>query len=102
MFFELSVDTCLKYAANEITEENRDLLDLAQSLGVDTPQTLVVRVMTDVVTNADEEQKVESIREAIKTFRSRRERLKGMVALSERLISSIDEDINNMEQLLRD
>ena len=89
---------CLTYAANEITKEKRDLLDLVRSLDVDTPQTYVVRILTDKREKSDKEQKVEIIHEAIKTLRSRRERLRGMIELSESLVSSIDEDIKSLEQ----
>lgn len=94
----LIIDMCLTYAANEITKEKRDLLDLVRSLDVDTPQTYVVRILTDKREKSDKEQKVEIIHEAIKTLRSRRERLRGMIELSESLVSSIDEDIKSLEQ----
>jgi hypothetical protein len=76
------------------------LLELAKSLDADTPITSVVRILTDEQEKSDEEQKAEVIREAIKTLRSRRERLKKLVEMSELLASSIDDDIKSMEQSL--
>ena len=96
----LLISMCLKSAANEIKEEKRDLLELARSLDADTPITSVVRILTDEQEKSDEEQKAEVIREAIKTLRSRRERLRKMVEMSELLASSIDDDIKSMEQSL--
>ena len=96
----LLISMCLKNVANEITEEKRDLLELARSLNADTPITSVVRILTDEQEKSDEEQKAEVIREAIKTLRSRRERLRSMVEMSELLVSLIDDDIKSMEQSL--
>jgi hypothetical protein len=96
----LLINMCLKNAANEITEEKRDLLELARSLDADTPITSIARILIDEREKSDEEQKAEVIREAIKTLKSRRERLRKMVEMSELLASSIDDDIKNMEQSL--
>lgn len=96
----LLIGMCLKNAANEITEEKRDLFELARSLDADTPKTYVVRILTDEQGKSGEEQKAEVIREAIKTLRNRRERLRKMVEMSELLASSIDDDIKSMEQSL--
>ena len=96
----LLIGMCLKNTANEITEEKRDLLELARSLNADTPITYVVKTLTDEQEKSDEEQKTEVIREAIKTLKNRRERLRKMVEMSELLVSSIDDDIKSMEQLL--
>lgn len=96
----LLISMCLKNVAQEIAEEKSDLLELARSLDADTPITHVVRILTDEQEKSDGEQKVEVIREAIKTLRSRRERLMSMVEMSELLVSSIDADIKSMEQSL--
>ena len=96
----LLIGMCLKYAANEIAEEKRDLLELAKSLDADTPITNVIVTLTDEQEKSNEEQEAEVIREAIKTLRSRRERLRKMVEMSELLVSSIDDDIKSMEQLI--
>ena len=96
----LLISMCLKNVANEIAEEKRDWFELARSLDADTPITSVVRILTDEQEKSDEEQKAEAIREAIKTLRSRRERLRKMVEMSELLVSSIDDDIKSMEQSL--
>jgi hypothetical protein len=96
----LLIGMCLKNVAQEIAEEKRDLLELARSLDADTPITYVVRVLTDEQEKSDEEQKVEVIREAIKTLRNRRERLRSMVEMSEFLAVSIEEDIKGLEELL--
>jgi len=96
----LLIGMCLKNAASEIAEEKRDWFELARSLDADTPITSVVRILTDEQEKSDEEQKAEVIRETIKTLRSRRERLRKMVEMSELLVSSIDDDIKSMEQSL--
>lgn len=98
----LIIDTCLKYAANEVTEEKQELFDLAESLDIDTLETFAVRFITDVGEKSDTEQEAELIRETIKNLQNRRERITEMVALSKHLITSIDEEIHDMEQLLRD
>lgn len=96
----LLISMCLRNVADEITEDKRDLFELARSLDADTPETFVVKILTDEQKQSDEEQKTEAIREAIKTLRNRRERLREMVEMSELLLSSIDDDIKSLEQLL--
>lgn len=96
----LLIGMCLRNTANEIAEEKRDLLELARSLDADSPITHIVRILTDEQEKSDEEQKAEVIRAAIKTLRSRRERLRAMVEMSELFVSSIDDDIKSMEQSL--
>ena len=94
------IDMCLKNAANEITEEKRDLFELARSLDADTPIISVVRILIDEQEKSDEKQKAEVIREAIKILRSRCERLRKIVEISEIFVSSIDDDIKSLEQSL--
>ena len=96
----LLIDMCLKKTANEITEEKLDLFELAKSLDVDTHRTGVVRILADEQKKSEEEQNAEILREAIKTLRKRRERLRAMVEMSERLVTSIDIDIESMKQSL--
>lgn len=96
----LLIVMCLKYAANEISEEKQDLLELAASLDADTPITVVIRTLADEQKISENEQKAEDVRAAIKTLRNRRERLRAMVENSERLLSSLDDDIEAMEQSL--
>jgi hypothetical protein len=98
----LLIGMCLKKAANEITEEKCDLLELAKSLDADTPRTFVVRFLTDKQEKSDKEKKTAIIREAIKTLRRRREQLREMVEMSERLVTSIDVDIESMEKSLNE
>lgn len=94
------ISLCLQKAANEINEKNEELLELVKSLDVDTPRTIVVRVITEKQEQSDEEQQIEHLRDNIESLRERRDRLKAVVEMSERLFISIDIDIESLEKTL--
>ena len=97
----LLIKICLENAANDITEENSDLIEVARSLDVDTPITHVLRTLTSEDEKSEEEQKTEVIHDAIKNLRNRRDKLRKMIEMSELVATSIDNDIGKMEQSLR-
>ncbi len=96
----LLISLCLQKAANEINEKNQELLELVRSLDVDTPRSIVVRIITEKQEQSDDEQQIESLREKIESLKERRDRLKAMVEMSERLFTSIDTDIESLEKAL--
>lgn len=96
----LLIKMCLTNVANDIKDSAQDWFDLANSIEADTPTTHVVRILLDKPTLSEEEIEIEKIKEAIETLKERRQRLDGVLSMSEILKSSIDDEIQNMEQLL--
>lgn len=96
----LLIKMCLTNVANDIKDSAQDWFDLANSIEADTPTTHVVRILLDKPTLSEEEIEIEKIKKAIETLKERRQRLEGVLSMSEILKSSIDDDIRNMEKLL--
>jgi len=97
----LLISLCLQKAAREINENNHELLDLVKSLDVDTARTIIVRIMAEEKEQSEEKQQTEFLQEKIDSLRERRDKLKAMVEMYERLFTSIDTDIATLEKKLR-
>jgi hypothetical protein len=96
----LLVSMCLRNAASDIAKDKREWLDLAESLDIDIPTTRLVRIMVDGEKQNEEQRKREEIAKAIETLRNRRERLTALVGMSSMLATSIDEDIDRLQEMV--
>ena len=59
-----------------------------------------VRVITEKQEQSDEGQQIEHLRDNIESLREKRDRLKAMVDMSERLFTAIDTDIESLKKAL--
>ncbi|PWQ93166.1 hypothetical protein DKT75_20985 [Leucothrix arctica] len=88
---------CLNNAAADIRNKNEEWLELAQSLDADIPQTRIIQMLHNEPSPSDEELKDEDIKQEIDLLTNRKDRLQGLVDLSQHLVSEIDEKLAKLQ-----